>query len=142
MISDGSEINRFVSTSRANSDVIVIQANRPDIDAFAWGSCAVPAVYGGSAAAHERWCFPQIFVWNTWSSAANKVNTNDKYEYIGCHEMGHTVGLRHAAAPSCMVNAPGPPSNPATVVPSTTSRCSTTTRNSTPGTRFDAVALN
>lgn len=46
------------------------------------------------------------------------MNTNDKYEYIGCHEMGHTVGLRHAAAPSCMVNAPGSPSNPATVVPS------------------------
>lgn len=103
VIADGSEINRFVSVSRLNSDVIVVQSNATGVEAFAWGACiATGAYYGGSDP--ERWCFPQVFTWNTWSVAANKVNLTDEYEYIGCHEMGHTVGLRHAAAStdSCM----------------------------------------
>jgi hypothetical protein len=117
VLADGSEINRFTSVSRNASDVIVLQVTRPDIDAFAWGQCMVGAVYGGSNANHDRWCYPQLFHWNMWNLAADKVNTTNKYEYIGCHEMGHTVGLRHTSSPSCMVTA-GKPSNPATVVPS------------------------
>jgi hypothetical protein len=101
VIADGSEINRFVSVSRLNSDVIVITYTGTGIEAFAWGACiASGAHYGGSDP--ERWCWPQMLTWNLWNVAADKVNLPNEYEYIGCHEMGHTVGLRHAAAPSCM----------------------------------------
>ena len=71
VIADGSEINRFVSVSRLNSDVIVVQSNGAGVEAFAWGACiATGAHYGGSDP--ERWCFPQVFTWNTWSVAASK----------------------------------------------------------------------
>lgn len=104
-------------------DVYVMQTNNPDVDAFAWGQCVPQGPYGGqfggSDAAHTRWCSPSIIYWNTWSVAAGKVDSTAKENYIGCHESGHTVGLRHrSAAPStCMVGA-SRPSDPNSVVPS------------------------
>lgn len=108
--------------SGAPYDVYVTSSNRPDIDAFAWTQCAPSGVvtFGGSDASHNRWCKPQYIYWNTWSAAANKVNTTAKYNYIGCHESGHTMGMRHRAqgSNSCMVSAASGPSNPNSVVPS------------------------
>lgn len=111
-----SEINVFTSSS---SDLKVYEVNSA-VNAFAFGQCApVGAVYGGNEAAHTRWCQPQYIKWNTAVDAASKVNTTAKYNYIGCHEVGHTVGLRHRpGSTSCMLPAPLPPSNPAAVVPS------------------------
>ncbi|MBF8290862.1 MAG: hypothetical protein HW391_1830 [Chloroflexi bacterium] len=111
-----SDINVFTSNS---SDLRVYEANN-SVNAFAWGQCAVGATYGGSDAAHTRWCQPQQVFWQTASAAASKVNTTAKYNYIGCHEVGHTVGLRHrSGTPStCMIPASKPPSDPTAVVPS------------------------
>lgn len=105
-------------------DVIVYEWNRPDVNAFAWGQCAPQGPYGpqygGSDAAHTRWCSLQYIVWNTWSAAANKVNTTAKYNSIGCHETGHTIGLRHRSTTptTCMKPASSGPSDPNSVVPS------------------------
>ena len=103
-------------------DVYVFQTNRPDINAFAWGQCAPQGPYpqyGGSDAAHTRWCNPQYVFWNTWSSAANKVDTTAKYNYIGCHELGHTVGLQHRSTSptTCMKPAAKGPADPTATVP-------------------------
>ena len=127
LYSDNSEVSAVEVTS--DPDVVVTQANRPDVNAFAWGQCAPqpapplpdPLQYGGSNAAHTRWCRPQWIYWNTWSAAANKVNTTARYNYVGCHEVGHTLGLRHRSATSCMITASSGPSDPNSVVPSTQS---------------------
>jgi hypothetical protein len=105
------------------TDVYVTAANRPDLDYFAWTQCAPspePVTWGGSEAAHTRWCRPQWIVWNSWPTASSKLNTTAKVNYVGCHESGHTLGLRHRGlgTNTCMAPAPGPPSEASTVVPS------------------------
>ena len=111
-----SDINVFNSN---NSDLRVYEADSA-VDAFAWGQCAVGATKEGSDAAHTRWCQPQNIYWQTSTAAASKVNTTAKYNYIGCHEVGHTVGLRHRSGTptTCMVGTSRPPSDPSSVVPS------------------------
>jgi len=111
-----------VQYTGAVADVYVLQANRPDVNAFAWGQCApqpTSVTFGGTDASHERWCRPQWVYWNTWSAATAKVNTTAKRNYIGCHESGHTVGMRHQAqgVTSCMVPATSGPADPNSVVP-------------------------
>ena len=105
-----------------NSDINVSNANSSDLkvfeidsmrDAYAWTQCAsTGATFGGSDAAHTRWCQPQYIYWNIRSAVASKVVTTAQYNYIGCHEVGHTVGLRHrSGTPStCLVSA-NPPSS-------------------------------
>lgn len=57
-----------------------------------WGAtyCSSSATYGGSASAHTRWCKPQILTYNLSYSAGVA-----QPQYLACHELGHTVGLRH-----------------------------------------------
>lgn len=61
--------------------------------------CSSSAVYGGTASNHTRWCKPQILTYNTSYS----VGVAQPY-YLACHELGHTVGLRHYSS-SCMAAA-------------------------------------
>jgi hypothetical protein len=110
-----SEINVFTSNS---SDLKVFET-LSGVDAFAWTQCATTgAVFGGDDPNHTGWCQPQYFFWQTHPNAAAKVNTTAKYNYIGCHEVGHSVGLRHRSATTCMQAASKPPSDPNAVVPS------------------------
>lgn len=116
-------VNSVINVFAQAGDVYTLQETRPDVDAFAWTQCAPQpntVLFGGSDAAHTRWCFPQWIYWNTRSDAESKVNTLARYNYIGCHEVGHTLGLRHRATTptTCMVGAALPPSNPNSVVPS------------------------
>jgi hypothetical protein len=99
-------------------DVYTQQGNLPEVNAYAWGYCGPSASYGGSDASHNRYCQPQIINWNTWSAAANKVNTTNKYRHLACHEVGHTIGLRHRSTTptTCLKTVALPPSNPNSVV--------------------------
>lgn len=117
-----SDVNVFAGNAGDVFDVIGRQLNRPDVNAFAWGQCATGASYGGSDALHTRWCSTQWVIWNTWTAAASKVNTFARYNYIGCHEVGHTLGLRHRSTSptTCMIGATSGPSDPNSVVPSVT----------------------
>lgn len=110
---DNSVVNVYESSS---TDAYVTYTNQPLLDAYAWGQCAPPGItvyWGGSEANHTRYCNPQWIYWNTWSVAANKVNSTARYNYVGCHETGHTLGLRHRASStaSCMVSAQPPSSS-------------------------------
>ena len=83
-----------------------------------WSSTAceypgLPTIYGGSEAAHTRWCRPQVIRYNL-SKKASKFPGDTAQRDISCHEFGHTLGLRHATstanggsnwASSCMVYA-------------------------------------
>ncbi len=61
--------------------------------ALGWTFCASGAYYGGSDAAHTRWCRRQIFQYNTYW--AQYFSTDPLKRYIACHELGHTFGLQH-----------------------------------------------
>lgn len=81
--------------------------------ALSWGQCAAAAgsggvTYGGSDAGHTRWCRPQIIYYNlTYESGYFPTDNNKRY--IACHELGHTIGLRHPASgeptATCMLSA-------------------------------------
>lgn len=110
---DNSVVNVYESSS---TDAYVTYTNQPLLDAYAWGQCApsgITVYWGGSEANSDRHCHPQWIYWNTWSVAANKVNSTSRYNYIGCHETGHTLGLRHRSSTttSCMVSAQPPSSS-------------------------------
>ena len=125
LYNDNSEVDAVAVTT--DWDVYVTQESWPLINAYAFTKCApAPApplpdtlAYGGSATNHTRWCRPQWFVWNTYGNAGSRVDSTAKYNYIGCHEVGHTIGLRHRTSGSCMFSPSLGPLNAGGVVPST-----------------------
>ena len=80
-------------------DVEVLLVNAGANNILAWTQCqgAVGApgmAYGGSDTLHTRWCRPQKFFYNTFYAAGYFPDDPPK-RYIACHELGHTIGLRH-----------------------------------------------
>lgn len=81
------------------------------VQALAWTRCQGPPgaagmTYGGSDAAHTRWCSPQLVYYNLTYAASHFPTDNNK-RYIACHELGHTIGLRHTneSSGTCMLRA-------------------------------------
>ncbi len=89
------------------SDVLVGSTTSPT-QALAWTQCDTAATYGGSDASHTRWCTPQRFYYNLTYESTYFATDNAK-RYLACHEMGHTVGLRHPLSSepqaTCMLSA-------------------------------------
>lgn len=67
-----------------------------------WGAtyCPSTSTQGGSDPA--RWCYPQYIRFNLTYS--HKLDSAQERRAIACHELGHTVGLRHhhSQGVSCM----------------------------------------
>ena len=65
---------------------------------WGWTECAATAAYGGSDP--NRWCRPQWAKFN-----ASYSQTSSQKDSITCHELGHTLGLRHSneISGSCMI---------------------------------------
>lgn len=78
----------------SNADVHVQDVAVGPVGWWAATYCAGSATYGGTDP--NRWCRPQILTYNTSYS----VGVAQPY-YLACHELGHTVGLRHTSN-SCM----------------------------------------
>ncbi|MEW6225417.1 MAG: hypothetical protein AB1627_12395 [Chloroflexota bacterium] len=73
----------------------------------AWTSCAPGATYSGSEAAHTRACTPHDVHYNLSFPAF--FDSDGESFAIACHEIGHTVGLRHngTGETTCMREPPG-----------------------------------
>jgi predicted Zn-dependent protease len=85
------DVDTVEMTSSSNVDVIVYDSNYGS-SYWAWTACSTTATYGGSDP--DRWCRPQLLRYDTSHTTA--YDTTTERRYLACHEMGHTLGLRHS----------------------------------------------
>lgn len=97
------DLQASMSSDPNNTDVFVYD----DYYSYAlagWAVCPAGASQGGSHPDH--WCIGQGVYYNL--NATDYVADAGSRAYLACHELGHTVGLRHSGeSASCMtVNTP------------------------------------
>jgi len=103
------------------TDVIVYAGDHGVNGAAGWVNCPSSARQGTNRNGH-RWCQGQELHFNLNPRYAAYFADLASRDYMACHEMGHTVGLRHwgnpprsdgPAAPTCM--QPDEPNGPTTL---------------------------
>lgn len=77
--------------SCTQEDVLVVDGNYDDNGYLAWNSCPGDAVVSGGHP--ERTCYGQIVRYNLFYAYA--YDTLQERNRLGCHELAHSVGLRH-----------------------------------------------
>jgi hypothetical protein len=80
------------------TDVIVYAADHGANGAAGWVYCPEDAPQGVNARG-DRWCRHQELHFNLNASYAAFFGDDDSRTHLACHEIGHTVGLRHWGNP-------------------------------------------
>ena len=83
-------------TSR--TDVIAFSADYGENGAAGWVYCPSDAPQGMNAQG-DRWCRHQELHFNLNARYGIYLNDDGSRDYVACHELGHTVGLRHWGNP-------------------------------------------
>lgn len=89
-------IEERVVTNR--TDVIVYAADHGQNGAAGWVYCPPDAPQGVNAHG-DRWCRQQELHFNLNASYAAFFADDDSRTHLACHEIGHSVGLRHWGNP-------------------------------------------
>jgi predicted Zn-dependent protease len=80
------------------TDVIVLAADYGENGAAGWTYCPPDAPQGTNAHGH-RWCRHQELHFNLNVRYAVYFADDASRDYLACHELGHTLGLRHWGNP-------------------------------------------
>jgi hypothetical protein len=110
---------RVQSRITAATDVIVFAGDRGQNGAAGWVFCPADAPQGVTVRG-DRWCQRQELHFNLNPRYAAYFADRASRDYMACHELGHTLGMRHwgsppqtdgPAAATCMTpdNPDGPP---------------------------------
>jgi len=82
----------------ALTDVIVLAADHGQNGAAGWTYCPPDSPQGTNAHGH-RWCRHQELHFNLNARYAVYFGDDASRDYMACHELGHTLGLRHWGNP-------------------------------------------
>jgi hypothetical protein len=106
--SNNTDIDAAMTSDFNTADVWVIEQNGPDPEEWGWADCHPSSDFGGGQGL-RKWCKPHVIHMNTdHESDWNNDNHLEYRRWLACHELGHTLGLRHTnglhspAATSCM----------------------------------------
>lgn len=80
-----------------NYDVRVYDDDYGDNNVYGWVECPTTATTGGGTNYPNRWCYGQRLRFNLEETYAGYWDTSFGGGFVACHELGHTVGLRHEA---------------------------------------------
>jgi hypothetical protein len=82
----------------SQTDVIAFSADYGENGAAGWVYCPSDAPQGTNAQG-DRWCRHQELHFNLNARYAIYLNDDGSRDYVACHELGHTIGLRHWGNP-------------------------------------------
>jgi hypothetical protein len=89
---------RVQSRITAATDVIVYAADDGENGAAGWVFCPADAPQGTNAQG-DRWCQRQELHFNLNPRYAAYFADRASRDYMACHELGHTIGMRHWGNP-------------------------------------------
>ena len=96
------------------TDVIAFSGDYGENGAAGWVNCP-PGAPQGLNPQGDRWCRHQELLFNLNPRYATYLGDDGSRDYVACHELGHTIGLRHwgnppesegPAAATCMNSDP------------------------------------
>jgi len=99
---NASEVTELTS----DTDVIAYSQDYGDLGAAAWVYCPTDAPQSRNADG-DRWCRGQELHFNLNARYAIFFADDASLDHVACHEMGHTVGLRHWGNPPQSDGPPG-----------------------------------
>lgn len=96
---DPTELEAFEATELTRAtDVIAFSQDYGDLGAAAWVYCPSDSPQGTNAGG-DRWCRMQELHLNLNSRLAVYFEDDGSRDHVACHELGHTIGLRHWGNP-------------------------------------------